>query len=275
MNNRSGGGDASEIVRRGTFDGTVARSAYVIPHLKQAPETPKLRAMPEETNSILELRGVTKWYESAPERRILDGLDLVVGAGERFAIVGPSGCGKSTLLNLLGTLDAPSEGSVIVDGIDTAGLSEDAVARIRSEKIGFIFQMHHLLPQCTALENALVPTLALAKRPNPTEAADRAKRLFDRVGLGDKLDRLPSQLSGGERQRVAIVRSLINSPRLLLADEPTGALDEDNAKRLMELLAELNESERLALIVVTHDRALAATLGSVRVLHRGKLETAS
>lgn len=231
--------------------------------------------MPEETNSILELRGVTKWYESAPERRILDGLDLVVSAGERFAIVGPSGCGKSTLLNLLGTLDAPSEGRVIVDGIDTAGLSEDAVARIRSEKIGFIFQMHHLLPQCTALENALVPTLALATRPNPTEAADRAKRLFDRVGLADKLDRLPSQLSGGERQRVAIVRSLINSPRLLLADEPTGALDEDNAKRLMELLAELNESEGLALIVVTHDRALAATLGSVWTLHRGKLESAS
>jgi len=231
--------------------------------------------MPDETNSILELRGVTKWYESAPERRILDGLDLVVSAGERFAIVGPSGCGKSTLLNLLGTLDAPSEGRVIVDGINTAGLNEDAVARIRSEKIGFIFQMHHLLPQCTSLENVLVPTLALTKRPNPVEAADRAKRLFDRVGLGDKLDRLPSQLSGGERQRVAIVRSLINSPRLLLADEPTGALDEDNAKRLMELLAELNESEGLALIVVTHDRALAATLGSVRVLHRGKLETAS
>jgi ABC-type lipoprotein export system ATPase subunit len=229
--------------------------------------------MPELSNSILELRGVTKWYESAPERRILDGLDLVVGAGERFAIVGPSGCGKSTLLNLLGTLDAPSEGRVIVDGIDTAGLGEDAVARIRSEKIGFIFQMHHLLPQCTALENALVPTLALPKRPDPAEAAARAKRLFDRVGLGDKLDRLPSQLSGGERQRVAIVRSLINSPRLLLADEPTGALDEDNAKRLMELLAELNETEGLALIVVTHDRALATTLGSVRTLHRGKLET--
>lgn len=228
--------------------------------------------MPEPTNSILELRGVTKWYESAPERRILDGLDLVVTAGERFAIVGPSGCGKSTLLNLLGTLDAPSEGRVIVDGTDTVGLGEDAVARIRSEKIGFIFQMHHLLPQCTALENALVPTLALTRRPDPAGAADRAKRLFDRVGLGDKLDRLPSQLSGGERQRVAIVRSLINSPRLLLADEPTGALDEDNAKRLMELLAELNETEGLALIVVTHDRSLAATLGSVRVLHRGRLE---
>lgn len=222
-------------------------------------------------SSILQLENVSKWYESAPERRILDGLDLVVDAGERFAIVGPSGCGKSTLLNLLGTLDAPSRGRVVVDGIDTAGLNEDAVARIRSEKIGFIFQMHHLLPQCTALENALVPTLALPNRPAPAEAAGRAKRLFDRVGLGDKLDRLPSQLSGGERQRVAIVRSLVNSPRLLLADEPTGALDEDNAKRLMELLAELNESEGLALVVVTHDRALAATLGDVRVLHRGKL----
>lgn len=231
--------------------------------------------MPDHPNSSVELRGVTKWYESAPERRILEGLDLVVRAGERFAIVGPSGCGKSTLLNLLGTLDAPSEGSVVVDGIDTAGLDEDAVARIRSEKIGFIFQMHHLLPQCTALENALVPTLALTNRPNPAEAAARAKHLFERVGIGDKLDRLPSQLSGGERQRVAVVRSLINSPRLLLADEPTGALDEDNATRLMELLAELNESEGLALIVVTHDRTLAATLGSVRVLHRGKLETDS
>ncbi len=231
--------------------------------------------MSDSSKPILELCDVAKWYESAPERRILDGLDLVVSAGERFAIVGPSGCGKSTLLNLLGTLDSPSEGRVIVDGTDTAGLGEDAVAKIRSEKIGFIFQMHHLLPQCTALENALVPTLALTHRPDPGKAAQRAKGLFDRVGLGDKLDRLPSQLSGGERQRVAIVRSLINSPRLLLADEPTGALDEDNAKRLMELLAELNESEGLALIVVTHDRALAATLGSVRTLHRGKLETAS
>ncbi len=227
------------------------------------------------SKSILELEKVSKWYAGAPERRILDGLDLVVREGERFAIVGPSGCGKSTLLNLLGTLDAPSEGRVVVDGIDTAGLGEDAVARIRSEKIGFIFQMHHLLPQCTALENALVPTLTLAKRPDPKAAADRAKGLFERVGLGDKLDRLPSQLSGGERQRVAVVRALVNAPRLLLADEPTGALDEDNAKRLMELLAELNESEGLALVVVTHDRTLAATLGSVRVLQRGKLEKVS
>jgi len=233
--------------------------------------------MAEILKSSVELRGVSKWYESgsegaAPARRILDGLDLVVNAGERFAIVGPSGCGKSTLLNILGTLDAPSEGKVIIDGIDTSGLSENEIARIRSEKIGFIFQMHHLLPQCTALENVLVPTLALANRPDPAAATVRAKMLFDRVGLADKLNSQPGQLSGGERQRVAVVRSLINSPRLLLADEPTGALDEDNAKRLMDLLVELNDSEGLALIVVTHDRMIAEAVGSIRTLHRGKLE---
>lgn len=233
--------------------------------------------MAEILKSRVELRGVSKWYESGPEndlpvRRILDNLDLEVKTGERFAIVGPSGCGKSTLLNILGTLDAPSEGRVIIDGIDTSGLSENEIARIRSEKIGFIFQMHHLLPQCTALENALVPTLALATRPDPAVATARAKMLFERVGLADKLNSQPGQLSGGERQRVAVVRSLINSPRLLLADEPTGALDEDNAGRLIELLVELNSSEGLALIVVTHDRAIAGAVGSIRTLHRGKLE---
>jgi lipoprotein-releasing system ATP-binding protein len=228
--------------------------------------------MAENLKSSVELRGVTKWYESAPERRILDGLDLIVNGGERFAIVGPSGCGKSTLLNILGTLDVPSEGKVIVDGIDTSGLTEDEIAKIRSEKIGFIFQMHHLLPQCTALENVLIPTLALATRPDPAESAARAKELFERVGLADKLNSQPGQLSGGERQRVAVVRALINRPKLLLADEPTGALDEDNAARLMELLVELNRTENLAMIVVTHDRTVAESVGSIRTLNRGTLE---
>lgn len=246
-------------------------AAGAIPRQKKVVSWAKASYRPDMSEPILRLEGVSKWYPGASERRVLDQLDLSVEAGERFAIVGPSGCGKSTLLNLLGTLDQPSEGRVIVDGIDTAGLDEEALARIRSEKIGFIFQMHHLLPQCTALENVLVPTLALAHRPAPAAATERARQLFDRVGLADKLERLPSQLSGGERQRVAVVRALINSPRLLLADEPTGALDEDNARRLMQLLVELNESEGLALIVVTHDRALAGTLGSVRVLQRGQL----
>jgi ABC-type lipoprotein export system ATPase subunit len=225
------------------------------------------------SEKILELKQVSKWYESADDRKILDGLDLSVSEGERFAIVGPSGCGKSTLLNLLGTLDQPSEGSVSVSGIATSGLSEAEIAKVRSEQIGFIFQMHHLLPQCTALENVLVPTLAIPDRPKPRESTERAKQLMDRVGLADKLNSQPSQLSGGERQRVAVVRSLINRPRLLLADEPTGALDEDNASKLIELLAELNSSENLALIVVTHDPDIASALGDVRTLRHGKIET--
>lgn len=227
------------------------------------------------SDSILQLTQVSKWYESAAERKILDGLDLTVSAGERFSIVGPSGCGKSTLLNILGTLDEPSEGDVVVGGISTKGLSEEAIAKVRSEKIGFIFQMHHLLPQCTALENVLVPTLALQEKPDAEEVASRAKELMDRVGLGDKLNSQPGQLSGGERQRVAVVRSLINRPALLLADEPTGALDEDNAERLIELLVELNDSEDLALIVVTHDRDIAKSVGEVRTLKGGKIEVLS
>ncbi|MCG8598885.1 MAG: ABC transporter ATP-binding protein [Verrucomicrobiales bacterium] len=225
------------------------------------------------SEAILELKQVSKWYESAEKRKILDGLNLSVSEGERFSIVGPSGCGKSTLLNLLGTLDQPSEGDVIVGGISTSGLGESEIARVRSEKIGFIFQMHHLLPQCTALENVLVPTLALPQRSDPEESSERARDLLERVGLAEKLNSQPGQLSGGERQRVAVVRSLINRPSLLLADEPTGALDEDNAKKLIELLADLNESESLALIVVTHDRDIANALGDVRTLRHGKIES--
>tara|TARA_R110002096_G_scaffold22070_15_gene71268 strand:+ start:520 stop:1206 length:687 start_codon:yes stop_codon:yes gene_type:complete len=227
------------------------------------------------SEEILKLENVTKWYESAPDRKILEGLDLSVSASDRFAIVGPSGCGKSTLLNVMGTLDAPSDGKVVVDGTSVEGLTEANVAKIRSEKIGFIFQMHHLLPQCTALENVLVPTLAVSGSGGSVAATERARMLLDRVGLADKADSQPSQLSGGERQRVAVVRALINSPRLLLADEPTGALDEDNAGNLIALLAELNESEGLALIVVTHDLAIAKSVGSIRTLSRGKIETVS
>ncbi len=226
------------------------------------------------SDPILELKNIIKWYESSPERRILDGLNLTVSEGDRFAIVGPSGCGKSTLLNIIGTLDSPSEGEVIVGGTNTGGLSEKEISQIRSQQFGFIFQMHHLLPQCTALENVMVPTLALAEKPNSEEVSVRAKELFDRVGLADKLDSRPSQLSGGERQRVAVIRALINRPKLLLADEPTGALDEDNADKLMALLVDLNESEGLALVVVTHDHDIAESLGSVRTLKAGKLENA-
>lgn len=222
---------------------------------------------------IVELESVSKWYESDPDRRVLDDINLRVNEGDRFAIVGPSGCGKSTLLNILGTLDHPSEGDVRVQGQSIKGKPEREVAALRSREIGFIFQLHHLLPQCTALENVLVPTLALPEKPDPDKSADRAKSLLERVGLGSKHNSRPSQLSGGERQRVAVVRSLINQPRLLLADEPTGALDEENATMLVDLLVELNESdeENLALIMVSHDMDLAERLGDVRSLKGGRM----
>lgn len=227
------------------------------------------------SDSILELKNISKWYHSNPERKILEGLDLKVNTGDRFAIVGPSGCGKSTLLNILGTLDTPSEGEVILNGTATGGMDEKTLSAVRARAIGFIFQMHHLLPQCTALENVLVPTLALGKEANPVEASERAFELLKRVGLGDKCDSTPSQLSGGERQRVAVVRSLINRPKLLLADEPTGALDEDNAHRLVDLLVDLNETEGLSLIVVTHDMDVAGRVGEARTLKNGKIASAS
>lgn len=228
-----------------------------------------------EKEPIVELKGVSKSYDSDPDRKVLDGLSLAVSAGDRFAVVGPSGCGKSTLLNILGTLDAPSEGEVVFDGHVLAGMSEKRLAELRSGRVGFIFQLHHLLPQCTALENVLVPSLALAKRPDEKETLERARSLMDRVGLSDKLDSRPSQLSGGERQRVAVVRALINRPKLLLADEPTGALDEDNAGKLVDLLVELNETEQISLVMVSHDLDLADRIGKVVELHAGRIAPAT
>ena len=190
------------------------------------------------SETVVELKGVSKWYPGAEDRKVLEGIDLEVCSGQRFAVVGPSGCGKSTLLNLMGTLDLPSEGEVIFEGNNLQGANEKSLAALRSEQIGFIFQLHHLLPQCSALENVLVPTLALAKRPDESEVLERAERLLKRMGLGDQMESRPSQLSGGERQRVAVVRALINQPRLILADEPTGALDEDNATKLMDFHTE-------------------------------------
>jgi len=221
---------------------------------------------------VIELNQVSKWYQSDPSRKVLDRINLKVKKGEQFAIVGSSGCGKSTLLNLLGTLDSPSEGSISINGRAITGLPENELAALRSQEIGFIFQLHHLLPQCSALENVLVPTLALPTRPDPAAINKRARDLFREVGLHDKLDSKPGQLSGGERQRVAVIRALINQPKILLADEPTGALDEENAENLINLLVKLNQSGELALIVVTHNRDLARLLGDVRTLKAGKLE---
>ncbi|MBU6300443.1 MAG: ABC transporter ATP-binding protein [Verrucomicrobia bacterium] len=218
----------------------------------------------------VELTQIIKTYAGDRHRKVLDGLEFLIGAGERFAITGPSGSGKSTLLNILGTLDRPSSGVVRIAGTDTAGLSDEALARLRGETIGFIFQLHHLLPQCSALENVLAPALARSQ-VNWSETEQRARDLLHRVGLADHLTKVPGQLSGGERQRVAVVRALINRPKLLLADEPTGALDEANARNLIDLLLEISESEGVSLVLVTHDAAVASRLDRAYELRGGTL----
>jgi ABC-type lipoprotein export system ATPase subunit len=202
---------------------------------------------------------------------VLDGISVAIQQGESAAISGPSGSGKSTLLNIIGTLDDPTRGRVFLRERDLAQLDELQLAAVRNRQIGFIFQAHHLLPQCTVLENVLVPTLASPESAQRKSAPERARRLLDRVGLGGRIDHRPGQLSGGERQRVAVVRALINQPELLLADEPTGALDRAAAEELARLLIELNREERVTLILVTHAPDLAARMKRVFQLQDGRL----
>ncbi len=220
---------------------------------------------------LLELKNVVKSYPE-PEQQtavpVLRGVSLSLEAGESVAIVGPSGCGKSTLLNILGTLDEPDEGEVLLDGESLNGASAQRLSELRSQKIGFIFQMHHLLPQCTVLENVLIPTLAVKDGPN-REA--RANELLKAVGLDHRSNYRPAQLSGGERQRVAVVRALINEPRLILADEPTGALDEANAAALTDLLIDLQKKTGVTLVLVTHHRAQAERMGRLLQIHEGRI----
>ena len=182
-----------------------------------------------------------------------------------------SGSGKSTLLNIIGTLDRPSSGEVLLDGQDLRRLNDVELASVRNRQIGFVFQAHHLLPQCNVLENVLLPTLATRDPAVRSGASERAKRLLERVGLDGRIAHRPGQLSGGERQRVAVVRALINQPKLLLADEPTGALDRASAGNLSDLLVALNREEGVTLIVVTHALDLAKRMGRVLELRDGRL----
>lgn len=223
-------------------------------------------------SELVKLDRVSKTYQSgdAPEITVLRDITLGVSAGESVAIVGPSGSGKSTLLNIIGTLDRPSAGSVWLDGAEVKGLNEKEVAAVRSRKIGFVFQTHNLLPHCSVLENVLVPTLALPPGERHGSEA-RGRKLLDRIGLGKRLTHRPGQLSGGERQRVAVVRALINEPKLVLADEPTGALDRKNASELGQLLVDLNREQRVTLIVVTHATDLAARMSRRFELNDGLL----
>jgi ABC-type lipoprotein export system ATPase subunit len=226
---------------------------------------------------VFRLEQVSKSF-AAGERTgsvaVLQDLTLEIEAGESVAIIGPSGSGKSTLLNIIGTLDQPSSGRVWLDGQDLSTLKEAELAAVRNRQLGFIFQAHHLLPQCTVLENVLVPTLATgrSREDQRKEATHRATQLLQRVGLGERLSHRPGELSGGERQRTAVVRALINRPKLLLADEPTGALDRTAAHELAQLLLELNREEQVTLIVVTHAQDLARQMRRVLELRDGRLQ---
>ena len=217
---------------------------------------------------IISLRDVSKEYPSVPKpARVLRGINLEMTSGECVAIVGPSGCGKSTLLNLMGALDVPTSGCIVFKGSDITKASPHELARLRNREIGFVFQLHHLLPQCSVIENVLVPTLVA----DAQGAYERATQLLERVGLGERLHYRPGQLSGGERQRVAVVRALINRPSLLLADEPTGSLNQEGAEQLTDLLLELNREEGMALVVVTHSLSIAERIGRTFELRGGQL----
>jgi lipoprotein-releasing system ATP-binding protein len=207
---------------------------------------------------MIEARNLAKRYPTpAGPLTVLEGVDLELGPGESASIVGPSGNGKSTLLYILGTLEPPTSGTVRIDGRDPFVLDERSLALFRNREIGFVFQDHHLLPQCSVLENVLVPALVDG---GAAEAVERARWLLERVGLTARLEHRPGELSGGEKQRVALARALVRKPRLLLCDEPTGNLDHEATASVASLLLELHATERNVLLVVTHNPELAAVL---------------
>ena len=220
---------------------------------------------------LAELHNVTKSYRSgAGAVPVLNGISLTIAEGETVAITGPSGCGKSTLLNLLGALDQADSGEIRVAGRDLTKLTAQQLAEFRNTTVGFVFQLHHLLPQCTVLENILVPAI-VRKNADRTALRARAAKLLEAVGLSHRLDHRPGQLSGGERQRAAVARALINEPKLLLADEPTGALDRASAGRLADLLAEVHQREKITIVMVTHAPELARRMGRVLAIEDGRL----
>jgi lipoprotein-releasing system ATP-binding protein len=211
-----------------------------------------------------------RFWDGDREIQVLDRVSFEVAPGETLAITGSSGSGKSTLLHLLGGLDRPSNGRVQVGGRDIHGLSEKVRGELRNRELGFVYQFHHLMPEFNALENVMMPLLV--RREGRREAAAAAAETLERVGLGERLEHKPSELSGGERQRTAIARAVVTRPRLILADEPTGNLDERTAERIHELLLGLNRELGTAIVVVTHDPDLAGHMGRRFGLHEGRLQ---
>jgi putative ABC transport system ATP-binding protein len=219
---------------------------------------------------MIELRGVSKTVTSGTEPlTILHPISFQVPRGQFLAIIGPSGSGKSTLLGLVAGLDAPTSGEILIDGVDITRLSEDALARLRGEKIGFVFQFFHLIPSLTALENVAVP-MEIA---GVADARSRAARLLEEVGLTARAHHYPSQLSGGEQQRVALARALANDPLIVLADEPTGNLDSRNGRHIMDLLRDIHETRGTTVLLVTHDAELAAAADARLMLRDGRVES--
>ena len=216
---------------------------------------------------MIQLRGVSKTVTSGGRPlTILHPLNLTIASGQFLAVLGPSGSGKSTLLGLVAGLDAPTTGEILIDDVDIAKLSEDALARLRGEKIGFVFQFFHLVPSLTAYENILIP-MEIAKR---RDASTRAKRLLGEVGLDDRGHHYPSQLSGGEQQRIAIARALANDPPIILADEPTGNLDSATGRMIMDLLLDVRRTRQTTMMLVTHEADLASLADSRLVLRDGR-----
>ena len=227
---------------------------------------------------LLSLTHISKAFgseEDAAKRRVLSDLSFSMEEGESVAILGPSGSGKTTLLNIIGSLESPDTGQVVFQDKNLTELTESELDEFRNTRIGFVFQFHHLLPQCTLLENVLIPTLMIQDRSLRQSRRERAGELLKQVGIWDHRDKLPGKMSGGECQRAAVVRAMINQPSLLLADEPTGALDGANVDTLSELLLDLNKHGGLSLLVVTHSEALASRMDKTYLLKDGKLELIS
>ena len=220
------------------------------------------------SENIIEIRNLKKYYDNG-QTKALNGLNLTIKKGEFVSIIGSSGCGKSTLLNMIGTLDKPDVGTIIVDGVDVVNTKQN-LSKFRCDDIGFIFQLHNLIPNLSVLENVEIPLLSKSNRISKKDE-EKAIRLLEDVGLKDKLHQNPTKMSGGQRQRVAIARALVNNPRIILADEPTGALDTKTSQKIMKLLKELHTEHNVTLIVVTHDPTVASQADRIVTVQDGQI----